>query len=634
MGYDCTLHVIDPASVARFVELLLDPKSKAKAPAFFKAYDAPALFDEVRRRIAEEPRAGGRALLVALLQFCATETPHVPSRGFCVGLWDRLELGMGDDVPAETVDSCAVEALLAPVVAKYPALKGMLYTGIEGNYCVGHYVAPERVGSLRAHVEGVLDGLPDSMQRGPEALLRVLRVAEERGLAYWEATDIAVVSSQAAWLKPKRVAKPKPPEGVKVVAIPKGDLHRLVYEADGVGVLSSIGARETVVLDARGDEPKLTRIAGVSLDSVARTSEGRLLGTGMRLGPSGGKHEFFEIDLAAGTIRTIANPPGWDGAPSLVRRLGERVLAVARGSKATPLWLDTMESVAIPEGPYNGSWGHCDAFLLGEGTVLYVAGNTPFFVRGGEVTPAASLGTVVTYALGDVPQGVITDEGALLFAAGEDRTRIENGMRVKYSGEESATLQLCTVDTKGVRTKVFPALERAYPARPAPGGAVVVMQSDSPEKDLAKVYWHRAREVASIPRTWAGEKGHCFEAVYSAALDELWVTYGHSVVRIPWRDVEKLPRQTVEEYTRGRRDAELEAKRKAHEKTWKAVREAKSAYKWDDAEMYLFPETIIEHPEFGRGLVRDYFRKEPRYEAVFEDGTVRTFDRVAKTLVK
>src|SRR5678815_396549 len=107
MGYDCTLHVVDPKSIAQFVEWFL---VRAPAPEFERAFDTNGMREEIAAKIEHEPRAGARAVLQALLMFCSAEAPHLDSRNFCLGLWDKLDLGIADELPGEALSCDALRA--------------------------------------------------------------------------------------------------------------------------------------------------------------------------------------------------------------------------------------------------------------------------------------------------------------------------------------------------------------------------------------------------------------------------------------------------------------------------------------------------------------------------------------------
>src|SRR4051794_34375029 len=58
--WDCTLHVVDTASLARFSARFL--RGMHRNAAFDREYDADALIENVKQLIATDPETGARAL--------------------------------------------------------------------------------------------------------------------------------------------------------------------------------------------------------------------------------------------------------------------------------------------------------------------------------------------------------------------------------------------------------------------------------------------------------------------------------------------------------------------------------------------------------------------------------------------
>lgn len=65
MGNNWTLHVIDPASIARFVDHFLGRTAKGET-AFDSLYDVEALYAKIHEAIEREPIEAGLLLLEAL----------------------------------------------------------------------------------------------------------------------------------------------------------------------------------------------------------------------------------------------------------------------------------------------------------------------------------------------------------------------------------------------------------------------------------------------------------------------------------------------------------------------------------------------------------------------------------------
>src|SRR5262245_23505535 len=90
VGWDCTLHVVDGASLARFSARFL--RGMHRSAAFDREYDADALIEEVKQLIATDPETGARALGELALLYVSTETPHAYCRGFALSLWDDARM--------------------------------------------------------------------------------------------------------------------------------------------------------------------------------------------------------------------------------------------------------------------------------------------------------------------------------------------------------------------------------------------------------------------------------------------------------------------------------------------------------------------------------------------------------------
>ncbi len=615
MGYDCTLHLIDPASITRFVDWLLG--RPVEAADFERAFDAPEVRQRVLEALGDEGSyEAGPAVLEGLLLFCSAEAPHVYSRGFCVGLWDELPLDLADAVPLDLQDSRALAPLLAPLTERWPALR--CYTGITGNYTVGHYVPPGKVPALRAHVERALEELPFSWQDAPKKLLQVLRAAEARGLGYWEATDLAVASGNPEWLEAGRLSRPAAAgpraAGLRVIELPGADSPTLSFEADGVAVLGCLGQWATWIVDARVEPARVQKLEGLCLRSIVRAPDGRTLATGRPTGESRGA--VYELDLEVGRARPLPVLPDWE-EPAGLARLDDEVLvfpgpADAYHRAARPTWLGDGRALALPDGVRA-----CEpeVFSFGDGSALLLTDGRAFRLRGVETTQL-TLPPVRTWALDQAPQGLTVGEGSVLLCA-----RVEDG-----ANEDS---RLVTISRDGAWSDVLPELARAYPAWPAPDGAVVVDQTDPLERDLFKIYWHAAREVASVPLAWVGETGPCRDALCSPALDELWINYGQRILRVPWREVAALPRQSASAFAEAHRASVAARERRAHERRWQAIRESPLTRGFDDPESLLLAGSIIDHPQHGRGIVTTQ-ALEGEYEAEFEDGTRRCFPRARR----
>lgn len=195
MGYDCTLHVVDEKMIReQFVPRLLGRPS-VRSP-FDETRDAAELWTNVRAALTQMERGEEAPETVAsficqfAIAYCAAELPYHYERGFCLSLWPEQAEAVAANVPENFLGD--PEPLFADVVAEHPALKGRFPAAIESNYCPGFFVPAEKVPGLLAWVEQRVGSFskPDrSLFRG---LILVLKQAAQRGLAYWEGTDLPV----------------------------------------------------------------------------------------------------------------------------------------------------------------------------------------------------------------------------------------------------------------------------------------------------------------------------------------------------------------------------------------------------------------------------------------------------------
>lgn len=602
MGYDCTLHLIDPASIERFVSWFL--REPVDATAFERAFDTQGLRDEVLAKLDESAHSGGRALLHALLMFCSAEAPHQYSKGFCLGLWNKLDLGLADELPASLVSSDSLAPRLARIVERYPAFEHSLYTGIDGNYAVGHFVPPEDVGAVREHVESILDQVESDWLESVEALLYVLDTAERRGLAYWEATDLDVANANAEWFTSAAPSE----EGSSVSRVETyAQVLQFSCEIDGVVLAGSLSDGVTWLFDARADALDLRVIDGIALESFARAPSGEIYAVGFVPG-RGPVLAKLSLDRQYAIIDT---PAGLDLRK--VARVGERVLVVANDkSDLVLLWIDDPTPIRLANAR---AWG-ASVFDLGDGSALVNADGRSVRLRDRSIEPLPAMPPLSVLTFGGHQPTVVTRDGQQLFSACEVLPPAEQ----KARRDDPPLPRLVLLSPDGTCRDAFSALTSAQSAWPAKDGAALVFQHNPIERDLLKVYWHDRGEVASIPHSLVGEKrGHCQSAIYCAARDELWVSFNSHVVRVPWSVIEALPRQSVEQYTAAKNARVAEHERVEHERLWSAVRAYEFARRVDDPTAYFHKDSIVDHPERGRAIVRAVDYETASFTIEFED---------------
>lgn len=198
MGYDCTLHVVDEKAIReRFVPRLLG-RSQGHEP-FDERPDAEKMWNIIQGALAGEagedgnpPRPSEVATMVGLmtLAYSSAELPYHYERGFCLSLWPSLPQEPIATVPKKYVGN--PESLFPELVQAHHRLKGEFSQEIEGNGCTGLYVPAERVPDLLKWMERRVKRFAKPDQRLFRGLLLVLKEAAERGMAYWEGTEVPV----------------------------------------------------------------------------------------------------------------------------------------------------------------------------------------------------------------------------------------------------------------------------------------------------------------------------------------------------------------------------------------------------------------------------------------------------------
>lgn len=462
-GWDCTLHVLDRASLARFSARFL--RGMHRGAAFDREYDGDALIGNVKQLIARDPDTGARALGELALLYVATETPHAYCRGFALSLWD--EARMAAPLPRRWLGS--VETYLVDIVAAYPKIAGRIPRAFDQPTCVGPVVTARDVPALLAHVEAVLGALPARERARYRPLHEVLQVAAARGLGYWEGTDIDVLQANEAWFAPVRRSRvmtadsPIATEHARPLAIAGPRMlvgeHFVLHELDTAAFPPLAITHPGTQVTAAAFTPWGTEFVRMVIDRDVRP---------FRFG-------YFELPDRS----PLAIEPEF--ATGLARPAPGGVLlfpqstAQHRGG-ARPVVLrppDTLEPLALPEAASSDRMAG-DAIAFGDGTLLVIWDGVPY--RWDGAAPPVSLGGALEPP-DEIGGAVAVSDGAIVGGFGRALIRIDPG------GERSAVLPLDNVI--GV-------------AR-GPGDALIVSEGDNPEGDAFKLWWPATREITHVP---------------------------------------------------------------------------------------------------------------------------------------
>ncbi|MEM9070485.1 MAG: hypothetical protein AAGE52_18410 [Myxococcota bacterium] len=602
MGYDCTLHVIDPASLDAFADHFLGNASDA---AFERAYDVPSLYAKVRDAIEGDPREGGRFVLQAALFFASTRTPHLPSRGFCLGLWDRF---FDDPLPVALHSFSDAAPALSKITAAYPALASNLHTGIVGNYEVGHYTPPDKVPQLLAYVEEEVAHAKQSLQPTFAPVLRVLRVAAEKGFGYWEATDLDVASAHSEWLALPKA--PPPPVTAELLRLPLKMASVLAFFPDRL----VMAADEKVhIVDTRTGEVRAS--AEGSYAGADATRDGRLFALGAGFVNSA----IFEVDTHTGEGRRLSRDE--ESSVGHLRAIGDRLLVappIFAGGPADgrgPAWLEDGALRPIELPPPSSSkrirWGvTCfEALGLADDHLLVLWGKTLYLVDGsGRATALPHEDVSGPAAVMMPPQGVADPDQRGV-------TWVDNQLVVHLGGD-------------GARAVLHPALDAVRELRAGPDGALVLKHVDNLEGDTIKIVWPATKEVTRVPSAMVGELPSVVGYVPDAVVLVQWVGNTTELRFLPWAKLAALPRTSYAELQE-MRDKRLaaEAARKLKKLVARMDAYTEEYVKKLEDKPKVMKRDVVSHAEFGRGVVTHAPFGQSSFEVTFRDGTVRRFDR-------
>jgi hypothetical protein len=191
MGFDCTFHLIDEQAIREeFVPRLLG-HSLEKTALDRVREDADELWNTVRESlVGDDPESAASLVCQLAVMFSACSLPHQYERGFALCLWEGQEQDIAVEYPVKF--SFSPEPLFDEVVKAHPSLRGHFPTWFNGNYSTGVFIPSRHVPEALAWVEDRVATFAEGHRRRFKGLIRILRAAAGKDLAYWEATDLAV----------------------------------------------------------------------------------------------------------------------------------------------------------------------------------------------------------------------------------------------------------------------------------------------------------------------------------------------------------------------------------------------------------------------------------------------------------
>jgi len=518
MGYDCTLHVVDEATLARFVERFLG-RSSEEAP-FDRAFpDAAALVEKTKQLLrGDDPERAGRALGELAMLYFSAEGPHAYSRGFSLSLWD--EESMGAPMPVEGLGS--VEALLGPIVEAYPAIRGQVPDVFTQNYCVGPFVRARDVPGVLAYVENTLAAMVPGDRASYRVLARVLRVSAARGMAYWEATDLGVAQAHEEWMEPDR-----PAGGSLLIAPCAASLdHPSAQSGDRFVAYDDF---DTHIVDLSSFPPTSRVLPGFRTIAAGFTPWGTLL---IRAATDATRRPFvfslYEVGLPDGAPRPLEIKLPWDLALALPYRdavllfPGRKVLQKQPDARPLSLRQGVLTPLDLP--PAKGKQKPlglelaCDAAPFGDGSMLVVWDGAPYRLDGDAVIP---LGGGELEARSPGPQNAV--------AASDDSI-------IGMFG-----LTPVRISRDGTREAILPQIGALALVR-GPDDALILQQPDNVEGDALKIWWPRTREMTSIQPDAFATDDQPRLLFYASGPGLLVANFGRDWRALPWDAIASLPR--------------------------------------------------------------------------------------------
>ncbi len=595
MGYDCTLHLIDEKSLGRFIKRFLK-RSKAKS-AFDRSFkNGDELFSRVRERISTSPGEAGQALMQLCLMWCSADAPHLMSRNFALSLWDEAQTGF--DLPFDLVEQ-SLGGLLKPIVDEHPGLR--LYLGFEGNYSVGYYVTPANVPKLREFVLKAFDHVSPDFHDPVADLLRVLEVAQNKGLAYWEATDLDVANGKPSWLKQKARAP---------------SLERTPLGTFGGSSRDWVAARDDLLV-VSFSRPDVTWI----------------------------------VDTAATPV-AIERLPGFFTSQGFIR--DDVLWCVGRCDED-----DSYEPFSLPlrplGEPHKQLIGHAEYVVSIDNEVLvtYNRREPSCWLRRGKAEPAGFPERIKTkwdQAVETVPFGdgstfVAVDLRCYRYVAGRiealplERFRPGRGEQQSYAESPGVVVtlddrRLVRITAAGERTGLAPTITNIMQLVRIPGRALVLLQGENLEKDFLKILWSNGAVTRLKHKDFGLDaKLHVgTQIAWSESLDALVIYDGWNLFSVPFKSIAAFKRLTAEAWQDAHEQV-LEKERKRTHRLWeKKVRKYPpiqlpvSEDGYDDPVFigrtsYSFTKhDVVEHPVFGLGFVLRSDGLSGPLHVQFEDG--------------
>jgi hypothetical protein len=543
MGYDCTLHVIDEREIRdTFIPKLLGDID-VRTAFDEKVPDADELWSRARRILEESaPEEAAIEICNLAVMFASCSHPYHYERGFSLTFWRTVWEEAGAEVadfPYEEFCGGEPERLFIGLVARYPRLKGATPVAIEHNYMTGIFLPSHKVLEAKRWIERAVKPLPALKRRVTKGLLRMLGEAADKGLAYWEATDLTL-PEQAAGGSRSSVAQIEMPNGVRDVRGQGGN----------VLVLSAWEPSHTTFVDFSTWPPVVTdRMSEYTLQAAPVPASGAWIlhtGTGGERPRQMKFHWMFLDKIGASALGgPLEFERGFLSKPLEVETDGSSEIHIVN---STAVILPSSRNGNAKSRPAirgaNGKFRLASEFpapAMGRDVLLQ-----PCFAKAmGSVTLKGGRGFLVWdgkgYSLaGAKPEAVFSLDGKDFIGPTTSAPLGDQGF---YYLSES---RLYAVGGLGETPKaLLPKNTNIRQLAAGPGDWLLLHEGDNARDDAAKIYLPKEDAFIHVDHEWLGVD-HVDHVAYSdPAKMFVFLTRDGKLLGVPLADVENRPRSNV-----------------------------------------------------------------------------------------